>query len=160
VATVTRMLYKIFWVLFLPLVVASEDFLTVYKRAMTNVAKQRSKEAIRDLTLALELKPDFSQALRERGRLYMRLGQLPLALKDFENFEATNPMDVEGKELKGSLKEAMNAIQQLNQVKDTELLELLNIIIQTSPESVDHRLKRAEWYELQGNDEMAKNDYM
>lgn len=54
-----------------------------FNRAIVMAGYGKIREAIMDLTRAIELDPDHHKALNERGRLYRDQGDLELALADF-----------------------------------------------------------------------------
>jgi tetratricopeptide (TPR) repeat protein len=62
---------------------AADKVLAVYDRAVAMDALNRTEEAIREYSSALDLKPDFAPALNNRANAYRRLGRLEDAKRDY-----------------------------------------------------------------------------
>eukprot|EP01036_Dinobryon_divergens_P038562 gene38562-50643_t len=86
-----------------------------YKRFRVYLRLQKYKEALADLNAALLLKPDFDNALAQRGRLQLRMGRCVEAEKDLLELQRKNPTGKDVELLKdaticvGALKEGENA---------------------------------------------------
>jgi tetratricopeptide (TPR) repeat protein len=55
-----------------------------YKRFRVYLRLQKFKEALQDLTSAINIKPDYPEALAQRGKLSLRFGKCNEAEKDFQ----------------------------------------------------------------------------
>lgn len=64
-------------------------------RAVERLATEHYWEAIDDLTRALEIMPDMSDALRLRGQAWVKLGQTSRAREDLERAEILDEADAE-----------------------------------------------------------------
>jgi hypothetical protein len=54
-----------------------------YKRFRVYLRQQKHKEALSDLTSALNIKPNFEQVLVQRGKLQIKMGRCSEAETDF-----------------------------------------------------------------------------
>lgn len=66
------------------------NYSNFYKRFRVNLRKLKYKEALADLTSALNLKPDDENALAQRSKLNLRLGHCAEALIDFDKLKQVN----------------------------------------------------------------------
>ncbi len=67
-----------------------DNYSNFYKRFRVNLRKLKYKEALADLTSALNLKPDDENALAQRSKLNLRLGHCAEALTDFDKLRGVN----------------------------------------------------------------------
>lgn len=61
------------------------NYQTYFKRALVFLALGKYNQARKDFDKVIELKPDFTSAILQRGNLLLKQGQLDLAHIDFED---------------------------------------------------------------------------
>jgi tetratricopeptide (TPR) repeat protein len=66
-------------------------FIGYYKRALSNVQKSSSQSALDDLDKVLELKPDYLQALIQRGNVLAALGRFKDARTQYQQVLSLSP---------------------------------------------------------------------
>ncbi|KAF9314191.1 hypothetical protein BGZ91_006063 [Linnemannia elongata] len=143
------------------------NYLSYFKRAATYLTLGRNNQALADFTTILKLKPDFGQALLQRGKIYTKAGEFAKAKQDLEAYYAshrsTDPhIEQEIPALLASLDEASKALALAEAAvtagQTEECVHILGSAILTSPLFVPFRLQRAECHLARGEVEEAVND--
>ncbi|KAF9273096.1 hypothetical protein BGZ88_004103 [Linnemannia elongata] len=143
------------------------NYLSYFKRAATYLTLGRNNQALADFTTILKLKPDFGQALLQRGKIYTKAGEFAKAKQDLEAYYAshrsTDPhIELEIPALLASLDEASKALALAEAAvtagQTEECVHILGSAILTSPLFVPFRLQRAECHLARGEVEEAVND--
>ncbi|KAA8588445.1 dnaJ homolog subfamily C member 3 [Etheostoma spectabile] len=75
-----------------------KNYMAYYRRATVFLAMRKSKSALPDLSRAIELKPDFTSALLQRGNLYLKQGRLDEAKRDLKKLLKSTPSAEEVRE--------------------------------------------------------------
>lgn len=141
--------------------------MSYFKRAATYLTLGRNNQALADFTTILKLKPDFGQALLQRGKIYTKAGEFAKAKQDLEAYYAshrsTDPhIEQEIPALLASLDEASKALALAEAAvtagQTEECVHILGSAILTSPLFVPFRLQRAECHLARGEVEEAVND--
>ncbi|KAJ3204898.1 DnaJ sub C member 3 [Entophlyctis luteolus] len=119
-------------------------------------------QALRDFDAVLKLRPDFDQALIQRGRILLKECRIDEALIDLKTYWLSNPKEEEVLQMIAdaeSAAEDRKAVYGLVKTKQTEpALETLSRLVIVCPLYTDWRLMRAELY-LEANDlVMAASD--
>lgn len=130
----------------------SLDTLSLFKRAVLCIALGRYEKALKDLDNLLLIKPNHSQGLLQRAKIYILYGKLNEALVDAQ---ASDSKD----ELVAEIQQLSLTIQNLNQANDSNQISLLSSVIQKCPLAVEYRIRRADIYSNLGDSEMAIVDY-
>ncbi|KAF9288327.1 hypothetical protein BGZ68_000457 [Mortierella alpina] len=141
------------------------NYLTYVRRAVTYLTLGRNNQALADFTTILDLKPDFDQALLQRGRLYARTGQFERATKDLKRYLRKHKNDDSSQEVQtllsnvqsasGALKPAARAMAK---GQPDECIQLLDRAVLTAPLHIPFRLQRAECHLQKGDVEQAVHD--
>ncbi|KAF9932430.1 hypothetical protein BGZ67_004744 [Mortierella alpina] len=143
------------------------NYLSYFKRAATHLTLGRNNQALADFTTILRLKPDFGQALLQRGKIYTKAGDFVKAKQDLELYYANHQgSDPQGAEevaaLLSNIDEAAQALalaEAAMQAGQTdECIRILGSAILTAPVYVPFRLQRAECHVARGEVEEAVND--
>jgi DnaJ family protein C protein 3 len=71
------------------------NYVSYYRRATTYLSLGRNSAALEDFTTILSIKPDFHQALLQRGKIYAKEGNLDLAKADLKAYVKINPSDAD-----------------------------------------------------------------
>lgn len=66
------------------------NYLTYFKRGTVYLALGKAKNALSDLDLVIELKPDFTAARLSRGTIHLKQADYDLAQLDFYNVVSFN----------------------------------------------------------------------
>ncbi|KAF8950933.1 hypothetical protein BGZ52_001036 [Haplosporangium bisporale] len=142
------------------------NYLSYFKRAATYLTLGRSNQALADFTTILRLKPDFGQALIQRGKIYTKSGDFAKAKQDLETFSASHQSDPQAQEipeLLASIDEASKALvlaeAAASSGKTEECVHILGSAILVAPLYVPFRLQRAECHLARGEVEEAVNDF-
>ncbi|MEG3438148.1 tetratricopeptide repeat protein [Pannus brasiliensis CCIBt3594] len=61
-----------------------QNYLFFYDRALNSIGENHWKAAIDDLSVSIEMNPDFVPALVNRGNIYLETGDFPKAGADYE----------------------------------------------------------------------------
>lgn len=69
------------------------NYLFFYDRALNSIGESHWKAALDDLSVSIELKPDFVPALVNRGNIYLETGDLQKAGVDYERALRLAPDD-------------------------------------------------------------------
>ncbi|KAG9320269.1 hypothetical protein KVV02_003926 [Mortierella alpina] len=141
------------------------NYLAYARRAATYLTLSRNNQALADFTTILDLKPDFYQALLQRGKLYARTGQFEHATQDLKRYLRKHKNDSSAPEVQtllsnvqsasGALKPAARAMAK---GQPDECIQLLDRAILTAPLHVPFRLQRAECHLKKGNVEQTVHD--
>ncbi|KAG0041929.1 hypothetical protein BGZ83_001149 [Gryganskiella cystojenkinii] len=141
------------------------NYLSYFKRAATYLTLGRNNQALADFTTILRLKPDFGQALLQRGKIYTKSGEFSKAKDDLESFYKTHRTDAQAQEipeLLESLEATSHALKRAEEAvaKDQteECVHILGSAILVAPLYVPFRLQRAECHLSRGEVEEAVND--
>ncbi len=102
---------------------------------------ERNKQAEADLTLAVERLADDPEAWKERGRLYVQMGQTDKAVADFRK-----AIELLGEKAQLSDPGASEADRLFAKLFDESVLTTLTAAVQDNPEDMDRRRARGEWY--------------
>jgi lipoprotein NlpI len=70
-------------------------------RAMANDGLGRNAEALKDLTMALELDPKQTQLLNQRGATHFKLGHIKESIADFDAYLEKHPKQAPGHWMRG-----------------------------------------------------------
>ncbi|KAF9181440.1 hypothetical protein BGZ51_005432 [Haplosporangium sp. Z 767] len=144
------------------------NYLSYFKRAATYLTLGRNNQALADFTTILKLKPDFGQALLQRGKIYTKAGEFAKAKQDLElyytNYKSTDPQSAqEIPELLSTIDEASKALalaEAAAQAGQTEeCVHILGSAILVAPLHIPFRLQRAECHLARGEVEEAVNDF-
>ncbi|CAO3564579.1 unnamed protein product [Mortierella alpina] len=143
------------------------NYLSYFKRAATHLTLGRNNQALADFTTILKLKPDFGQALLQRGKIYTKAGDFVRAKQDLELYYANHQgSDPHGAEevavLLSNIDEAAQALAlakaAMKAGQTDECIRILGPAIMTAPVYVPFRLQRAECHVVRGEVEEAVND--
>ncbi|XP_063069395.1 dnaJ homolog subfamily C member 3a [Engraulis encrasicolus] len=137
------------------------NYMAYYRRATVYFAMGKSKSALPDLSKVIELKPDFTAAVLQRGNLLLKQGKLDEAEVDFKRVLNSNPNDKDEKEAQSQLRKS-DEIQRLvaearalfDRKEYSSAVVYLDKVIETCAWDVDSRDMRAECFIQMG--EMAK----
>lgn len=136
--------------------------MSYFKRAATYLTLGRNNQALADFTTILKLKPDFGQALLQRGKIYTKAGEFTKAKQDLEAYYASHHSEQEIPALLASLDEASKALALAEAAvtagQTEECVRILGSAILTAPLYVPFRLQRAECHLARGEVEEAVND--
>ncbi|TPX53800.1 hypothetical protein SeMB42_g00592 [Synchytrium endobioticum] len=139
------------------------SYLTYFRRAATYLQLGRNEAALSDFTKVLELKPDFTQALLQRGKLLSREGQFTDAVRDLQSYAHKNPKDTDVSQLLMELKEAQEHVKlaeaALKKNDCENAIQHLSTVLSVATYNVQYRMKRAQCYATRGDAEMASSDY-
>ncbi|KAF9961702.1 hypothetical protein BGZ65_010295 [Modicella reniformis] len=135
--------------------------------AATYLTLGRNHQALADFTTILKLKPDFGQALLQRGKLYAMAGDFGKAKEDLQEYLNHNSHgdshSQEILELLSSFQEASDALERAELAAETgkmeECVHILSSAILVAPLYVPFRMKRAECHLARGEVEEAVNDF-
>jgi DnaJ family protein C protein 3 len=143
-----------------------KNAMVLFRRAALNLQLGRSQAALDDFTAALDAKPDFDQALLQRGKLLLREGSFDEAEKDLKRYVSLHSSD-EGAhkvleelgQARSNLAAARTMLAKATTVEqmDAALMDLSEVI-SIAPQAVALRLLRAESYLKKGDKEMAIGD--
>ncbi|KAF9425020.1 hypothetical protein BGZ94_007922 [Podila epigama] len=142
------------------------NYLSYFKRAATYLSLGRNNQALADFTTILKLKPDFGQALIQRGRLHTKAGDFVKAKEDLEAFNARHSSDPQAQEIPALIASIDEAARALDLAKAAsvagqteECVHILGSAILVAPLYVPFRLQRAECHLARGEVEEAVNDF-
>ena len=85
------------------------NYLSFYKRALSYLGLSRYHSAIADLNSVLEIQPDFSAALMQRGKLLSWQGDFTKAIRDLQKAGKQDELINGIQKAENALKEAHNA---------------------------------------------------
>ncbi|KAF9583932.1 hypothetical protein BGW38_008078 [Lunasporangiospora selenospora] len=138
------------------------NYLSYFKRAATYMTLGRNHQAVSDFTKILELKPDFRQALLQRGKIHTKTGDFEKAKQDLELHAKDNSQDEETIQLLMSIDVASKALSLAEDAASKgqmeECVQILGAAILVSPLYTPFRLQRAECRIAKGEVEEAVND--
>ncbi|KTW29200.1 hypothetical protein T552_01156 [Pneumocystis carinii B80] len=123
------------------------NYLTYFKRATALMSLGRNHMAIEDFSKAIELKPGFSGALLQRGKLRARLGEWENAIQDLKQVNDYQQL----KEVMDAQNHATMATVSFNKGNIEECLEHLRVAISVASFVVNLRLLRADSHIILGN---------
>ena len=89
------------------------DFTAYYKRAISRIQKKSAGGALQDLDKALALKPDYTQALVQRGNVLMSLGRLEEARAQFQDVIKAHPENTAAAKKLQTASKAANAYKSM-----------------------------------------------
>ncbi|KAG0234974.1 hypothetical protein B0O80DRAFT_409026 [Mortierella sp. GBAus27b] len=140
------------------------NYLSYFKRATTYLTLGRNHQALSDFTTILKLKPDFNQALFQRGKLYAKSGEFGKAKEDLQQYRSsTSSHSEEVDELLAAIDGASVASEQAEMAakdgKAEECIHILGSAILVAPMYVPFRMQRAECHLVRGEVEEAVNDF-
>ncbi|KAF9110640.1 hypothetical protein BGX27_006061 [Mortierella sp. AM989] len=139
------------------------NYLSYFKRAATYLTLGRNNQALADFTTILKLKPDFGQALLQRGKIYSKSGEFTKAKEDLELYYKSNQGDAEIPALLSSISEASKALALAENAaangKPEECVHILGSAIVVAPLYIPFRKQRAECHLARGEVEEAVNDF-
>jgi len=124
---------------------------TYNRQGEYNLGKNRVKQALRDFNHALEINPDFVDALVNRGTAYALQNRYNDALKNFNHALEIDSKQAEIYNLRGE-------IYLLNKMYDQATRDFTAAII-LNPMYSDAFLNRARAYAEKGMEEEAESDY-
>uniref|UniRef100_A0A3Q2G466 DnaJ homolog subfamily C member 3 n=1 Tax=Cyprinodon variegatus TaxID=28743 RepID=A0A3Q2G466_CYPVA len=100
-----------------------KNYMAYYRRATVFLAMGKSKSALPDLSRVIELKPDFTSARLQRGKLLLKQGKLDEAESDFK--KVTCVWDVTSREMRaecfiqmGEMGKAISDLKALSKLKN------------------------------------------
>jgi tetratricopeptide (TPR) repeat protein len=151
----------------------ASDYMTVFRRAAITLSMGRLTSALADLDAVLAAKPDFDQALLQRGKLLLKMCALDRAKGDFKTLKGHRELSEElRQEADQGLTQAMEAatwvqtalaIMERTEKKDKSevetALEALNHALTVCSQDVDLRMHRARAFEELGDYAQAIGDY-
>ena len=142
------------------------NYLSYFKRAATYLTMGRNNQALADFTTILRLKPDFGQALLQRGKIYTKAGEFSKAKEDLLAFYETHKSDTQAQEIPALLESIEAASHAFKLAQDAvaqgqteECVHILGSAILVSPLYVPFRMQRAECHLARGEVEEAVNDF-
>ncbi|RUM49839.1 MAG: hypothetical protein DSY47_02855 [Hydrogenothermus sp.] len=166
------------------------DFPEVYfwrgKTLATDLNEENLKAGIEEISHAINLKPDYTEAYLERGKIYLQLGQLEKAEKDFNKVLTLKPNLEEAyiylaqiHLARGNYEKALESLQKVykkegkdnykyffylgkihfNNKEYTQAIELLSKALQLNPYLVDAYDLRAQSYKETGEYKNAIEDF-
>ncbi|KAI8595539.1 hypothetical protein EDD21DRAFT_37184 [Dissophora ornata] len=144
------------------------NYLTYFKRAATYLTLGRNNQALADFSTILKLKPDFGQALLQRGKLYTKSGDFIKAKEDLElylkhNTQGNDSQTQEIPELLSTIDETSKALglaaAAAKNGQTEECVHILGSAILVAPLYVPFRMQRAECHLARGEVEEAVNDF-
>jgi DnaJ family protein C protein 3 len=120
-----------------------------YKRFRAFLSERKYPQALNDLSSALEINPKYKQALLQRGKLNMMLGQCKEATKDFEQMLQHFPQDNASKE---NYQKSNECTLYLNEAEKAQMrgdyqtahAYLTKVIEETAVSSITLLLERAQ----------------
>ncbi|KAG0200149.1 hypothetical protein BGX28_006701 [Mortierella sp. GBA30] len=144
------------------------NYLSYFKRAATYLTLGRNNQALADFSTILKLKPDFGQALLQRGKIYTKAGEFVKAKKDLELYY-TNHQQESDPQLTQEISTLLSGIDEASQAlslaetavkagKNEECVHILGSAILVAPLYTPFRLQRAECHLARGEVEEAVND--
>jgi len=77
----------------------------LYLRAKANMGLYLKNEALNDLNSAIAIKPDFTPAYKQRGRLYLMHNSIDLSISDYTKVIQQVPDDAQAYLMRGLVKE-------------------------------------------------------
>ncbi len=103
------------------------------------LTEERLNTAIISFSQAVQLKPDYEEAYLERGRLYLKTGEVNKAIKDLEKVIQLNPSNKEAYLLlaqayfsKGNKEKALNILKNITGEKSLDFyIQMAKILIET-----------------------------
>ncbi|MGE5417185.1 MAG: tetratricopeptide repeat protein [Acidobacteriota bacterium] len=122
------------------------------RRAQVYVDLGQNDQALENLKLALEIDPQYYDALCTRGDLYMDLGQMQLAIADYSSCIEVEPEDTY------AYKNRARAYLRLN--NSTAALSDINYALEIDPEDADSFVVRAACNTAVNNIKAARADYL
>lgn len=132
-----------------------DNYLTYFRRATVYLALGKSKLALPDLDNSINLRPGFAAALRERGNVYMKQGNLKAAAKDFEEIYTRDSSNQEAfnnlQQIQPLEQDIANAKQLFEKREYNGAIQLLSRVVELCPWDPDIRELRAECYLAQGD---------
>ncbi|KAJ1541526.1 DnaJ sub C member 3 [Cladochytrium tenue] len=137
---------------------------TRYNEALTafDRAAGRISNAIHDFSKVLDLRPNFDQALLQRGKLYLKTCDLEAAIADLSIYVKLYPSNdgaSEALEEAKAVREDAQMVQtSLNSGARGEAFERLSRLVTACPLSADYRLIRADLHLASGDKIMAAED--
>ncbi|KAI9324689.1 hypothetical protein DFJ73DRAFT_768073 [Zopfochytrium polystomum] len=133
-----------------------------FRRAAAYLSLGKASSALRDFSKVLELRPNFDQALLQRGKLHLKSCDADLAAMDFERYLKANPTDVSALEALQEIEVAKEDMRLLDNDISTgafeQALERLSRLSATCPLKSELRLKRVDIYLQTGDKVMAVGD--
>jgi tetratricopeptide (TPR) repeat protein len=127
----------------------SKDTLSMFKRAVLCFSLGRYEKALKDLDSILVMKPNHTQALGQRAKIYLLYCKVEEALQDSK-----------AADLKDKVVEIQQVASKLAALdSSSDQIEDLSYIIRNCPLSAEYRLKRGDLYSKMGQVEMAVADY-
>ena len=127
----------------------SSDTLSMFKRAVLCMSLGRYEKALKDLDSIILLKPNHTQALGQRAKIYLLYCKVDEALQDAKAAELKDEV-VEIEDTKNKLK-ALDS--------SADKIAALSYVIQKCPLAPEYRLRRGNLYSETGQLEMAVVDY-
>ncbi|MEN8231117.1 MAG: tetratricopeptide repeat protein, partial [Thermodesulfobacteriota bacterium] len=121
------------------------------RQGEANLDKNNTKQAIRDFNHALEINPDYVDALVNRGSAFVLMGKYNDALKDFNHALSLEKKESEIYNIRGE-------IYLLNKMYAQAIKDFTTAII-LNPMYSDAFLNRARAYSDKGMEEEATSDY-
>lgn len=131
------------------------NYLTYFKRATTYLAMSRHSAALSDLNTVLSIKPDFTSAVSQRGKVMSSLGQWDAAMKDLQH-ERDSKTVLAG--IKAARKSAASAGTYHSQGNANKCVEEATAALAVASASPSLRLLRARCLVMQGEVEEAIGD--
>lgn len=132
-----------------------DNYLTYFRRATVYLALGKSKLALPDLDKSIQLRPGFSAAMRERGNVYLKQGNLKAAARDFEEIHTRDNTNQEAllnlQQIEPLQQDITNAKLLYEQQEYQGAIMLLSKAIDLCPWDPDLRELRAECYIAQGD---------
>lgn len=136
----------------------ASNYMIYFRRAATHLTIGRVNNALRDFGRVLDIRPNFDQALLQRGKLLLKSCSLDAAIADLNLYLQSNPADASAIE---ALTDAQNAeadIANLASASGLPALETLSRLAVTCPLAAEYRMKRIDIYLQMGEFEMACGD--
>ncbi|XP_012680570.1 dnaJ homolog subfamily C member 3a [Clupea harengus] len=130
-----------------------KNYMAYYRRATVYFAMGKSKSALPDLSKVIELKPDFTAAVLQRGNLLLKQGKLDDAETDFKKVLKSHPNDKDETEAQSQLKKSdeiqrivIQARAHFDRKEYSSAVVHLDVVIETCAWDVDSRDMRAECF--------------
>ncbi|KAI8800330.1 hypothetical protein BJ742DRAFT_686223 [Cladochytrium replicatum] len=141
----------------------ASNYLTYFRRAAMLLNLGKTSSALSDFTKVLELKPEFDQALLQRGKLFAKECTINSAIHDLNAFLQRKPSDTSVAELVQELYQTRDALTHAADAAASgdkaRAIELYGDALNTCPHAVDIRMRRAQLYLDVGDKEMAIGDF-
>ncbi|KAK0400625.1 hypothetical protein QR680_015354 [Steinernema hermaphroditum] len=138
------------------------NYQTYYRRATVLLATGKSKAALPDLDKVVQLKPDFTAALVQRGNVFMKLGELKKASADFwaaaKADPSNNEIDEKLRQVKTAEDYTHSADEYIRSGDCDSAEQLLSKAIEFAQWDADLYRKRAKCYEQMGDIQKAISD--